>query len=115
MPRTQNDVEDIEHRLVLKHAAVTAQRHEGGKWLDDELVARQASVGAGHFDASDVPVKGTQIIAAGSGEQLQQHRLPEQGLERDARVCRQCAHLKPKSLADALFTAHAFGQQAVVP
>ena len=100
MISVKHRVEDVEHRHVLKNAAVAATAEERSPRLDGQIVAGKATVGAGHLDGDDVAVERAQRVAAGGGHQFEQHRLADQRFERDGGVARQRGDLEAVKGAD---------------
>ena len=114
VPGLEHGIDDVEHGLVLEHAAVAAQRQEGGPRFDGQLVARHAAIGAGLLEGRHVAMERAQGAAAGGGEQFDQDGLAEQGLEGDIGVTRERGQLDAAALADAFLRAQALGQQHIV-
>ena len=110
----EDGVEDVEHGHVLEDPAIAPVRQKGAPGFDGQMVARQAAIRSRHLDRGNVTVERAQRIAAGRGQQFQQQRLADQGLELDRGIGRQRRDLELETLIETLFTAHAFSQQDVV-
>ena len=82
-PVAEQLVDDLGDALVLEDVAVLALAEKGEPGAQAELVAAQTAVAAQEGCRGDVGVDGAQGAGAGGGQQLDEHRLAEQGLQVD--------------------------------
>lgn len=106
----EDRVEDVEHGLVLEHAAVAAQGQERGPWLDGEKVAGKPAVGSHLLDGGRVAMEAARLSGWVAGLELDEDRLADQRPQRDSGIERQCRDVETEAGVDALVAAQALGQ-----
>ncbi len=88
---------------------------EGQPRLDHEPVARQAAIGADALEHRHMAVQRARLVAAELRQQIDAHRLAEQGGRIELRVVRQRRQLDTKTAAIELFAREqTLGQQHVL-